>query len=285
MLCPIPPLFHTRARARSFAAEEAIGYIRLCRPGSVIGPQQLYLKEIEPLMRREGAAWRARAGDAAAAPPLAWGPAAPGRAAAMLPVRLGASVVAAAAASAAPAAAAAKAGITGRLSLVVDATGDSAASTPKAADGSAASSVGSGLSALSLGSEAPTPAAGTAPSPLRASSAAAQRQGGGGGGGGTLHGILSSVLGGNLASMLGRSTPASAASAASAAAAAPAPAFLGGGWQAAAGSLAAAAAAGGNGGQQQGIVRVLAPNGQPRKVPLSALQQPGACGQRAADFL
>ncbi|KAI8468258.1 MAG: cell division cycle protein 14, partial [Monoraphidium minutum] len=41
-----------------FTAEEAIGYIRVCRPGSVIGPQQNYLKEIQPLMWREGDAHR-----------------------------------------------------------------------------------------------------------------------------------------------------------------------------------------------------------------------------------
>jgi hypothetical protein len=43
---------------RSFTAEEALGYIRLVRPGSVIGPQQAFLREIQPLMWSEGDAWR-----------------------------------------------------------------------------------------------------------------------------------------------------------------------------------------------------------------------------------
>lgn len=29
-----------------FTAEEVIGYIRVCRPGSVIGPQQNFLREV-----------------------------------------------------------------------------------------------------------------------------------------------------------------------------------------------------------------------------------------------
>jgi cell division cycle 14 len=33
-----------------FKAEEIIGYLRLCRPGSVIGPQQDFLQEIQPLL-------------------------------------------------------------------------------------------------------------------------------------------------------------------------------------------------------------------------------------------
>jgi cell division cycle 14 len=42
-----------------FKAEEALGYIRVVRPGSVIGPQQLFLGEIEPRMHAQGRAWRA----------------------------------------------------------------------------------------------------------------------------------------------------------------------------------------------------------------------------------
>ena len=38
-----------------FTAEEVIGYIRICRPGSVIGPQQNFLREV-----RRGAALRGR---------------------------------------------------------------------------------------------------------------------------------------------------------------------------------------------------------------------------------
>jgi protein-tyrosine phosphatase len=42
-----------------FRAEEALGYIRVVRPGSVIGPQQLFLGEIEARMHAQGRAWRA----------------------------------------------------------------------------------------------------------------------------------------------------------------------------------------------------------------------------------
>jgi cell division cycle 14 len=41
-----------------FTAREAIGWMRVCRPGSVIGPQQQYLESIEPRMWDEGAAFR-----------------------------------------------------------------------------------------------------------------------------------------------------------------------------------------------------------------------------------
>jgi protein-tyrosine phosphatase len=41
-----------------FRAEEALGYIRVVRPGSVIGPQQLFLGEIEARMHAQGRAWR-----------------------------------------------------------------------------------------------------------------------------------------------------------------------------------------------------------------------------------
>jgi protein-tyrosine phosphatase len=37
-----------------FTAEEVIGYMRVCRPGMVIGPQQHYLKQIEGRMWQEG---------------------------------------------------------------------------------------------------------------------------------------------------------------------------------------------------------------------------------------
>lgn len=36
-----------------FAADEAMGWIRLCRPGSVIGPQQIYLLDYEKKIRKE----------------------------------------------------------------------------------------------------------------------------------------------------------------------------------------------------------------------------------------
>lgn len=39
-------------------AAEAIGWMRVCRPGSVIGPQQHYLQQMEGPMRREGMAFR-----------------------------------------------------------------------------------------------------------------------------------------------------------------------------------------------------------------------------------
>ena len=37
-----------------FTAKEAIGYIRVCRPGSILGPQQAYLCEAEGKLRKEG---------------------------------------------------------------------------------------------------------------------------------------------------------------------------------------------------------------------------------------
>jgi len=49
-----------------FRAEEALGYIRVVRPGSVIGPQQLFLGEIEGRMHAQGRAWRAAAAGASA---------------------------------------------------------------------------------------------------------------------------------------------------------------------------------------------------------------------------
>lgn len=44
-----------------FSAEEAMSYIRLCRPGSVIGPQQHYLIDHAPRLLREGECCRAHA--------------------------------------------------------------------------------------------------------------------------------------------------------------------------------------------------------------------------------
>ena len=50
-----------------------IGYIRVCRPGSVIGPQQNFVKEIQALMWHEGEVYRAAQGPI---PPMpVWGPA------------------------------------------------------------------------------------------------------------------------------------------------------------------------------------------------------------------
>ena len=42
-----------------FTAREAIGWMRVARPGSVIGPQQQFLESIEARMRADGAAFRA----------------------------------------------------------------------------------------------------------------------------------------------------------------------------------------------------------------------------------
>merc|ERR1719506_102498 len=39
-------------------AADCIAWLRLCRPGSVIGPQQLFLQEMEKRMVREGEACR-----------------------------------------------------------------------------------------------------------------------------------------------------------------------------------------------------------------------------------
>mmetsp|Transcript_4965 Transcript_4965/g.10684 ORF Transcript_4965/g.10684 Transcript_4965/m.10684 type:complete len:710 (+) Transcript_4965:238-2367(+) len=41
-----------------FTAEEVIGYIRVCRPGSVIGPQQNFLRDVEARMWHEGDMYR-----------------------------------------------------------------------------------------------------------------------------------------------------------------------------------------------------------------------------------
>lgn len=45
-----------------FTAEEAMGYIRVCRPGSVIGPQQHYLAHYGPALARLGQEMRAAKG-------------------------------------------------------------------------------------------------------------------------------------------------------------------------------------------------------------------------------
>jgi cell division cycle 14 len=37
-----------------FPAADFIGWIRIARPGSILGPQQNYLIEIEKVMREEG---------------------------------------------------------------------------------------------------------------------------------------------------------------------------------------------------------------------------------------
>jgi len=43
-----------------FTAEEVIGWMRICRPGMVIGPQQHFLKDIEQRMWQEGEAMKVR---------------------------------------------------------------------------------------------------------------------------------------------------------------------------------------------------------------------------------
>eukprot|EP00775_Hariotina_reticulata_P004251 gene4251-4502_t len=45
-----------------FTAEEVLGYIRICRPGSVIGPQQNFIKDIQHIMWAEGDTYRATNG-------------------------------------------------------------------------------------------------------------------------------------------------------------------------------------------------------------------------------
>lgn len=42
----------------NMTAVEAIGWMRICRPGSVIGPQQHFLQEMESTMHKEGMAFR-----------------------------------------------------------------------------------------------------------------------------------------------------------------------------------------------------------------------------------
>jgi protein-tyrosine phosphatase len=43
-----------------FTAEEVIGWLRIVRPGSVIGPQQQYMKDVQARMWREGQMYRER---------------------------------------------------------------------------------------------------------------------------------------------------------------------------------------------------------------------------------
>ena len=43
-----------------FTAEETIGWLRIVRPGSIIGPQQDFMREMEQAMWREGEVFRAR---------------------------------------------------------------------------------------------------------------------------------------------------------------------------------------------------------------------------------
>lgn len=45
------------------SANELIAWMRICRPGTVIGPQQQFLKEIEPKMWKEGDLWRQQNGN------------------------------------------------------------------------------------------------------------------------------------------------------------------------------------------------------------------------------
>lgn len=41
-----------------FSANEAVGWLRLCRPGSVIGAQHRFLIKCQPWLRHQGAMWR-----------------------------------------------------------------------------------------------------------------------------------------------------------------------------------------------------------------------------------
>mmetsp|Transcript_37412 Transcript_37412/g.74088 ORF Transcript_37412/g.74088 Transcript_37412/m.74088 type:complete len:239 (+) Transcript_37412:862-1578(+) len=43
-----------------FTAAEVIGWFRICRPGTIIGPQQHYMAEMEQVMWREGDLYRQR---------------------------------------------------------------------------------------------------------------------------------------------------------------------------------------------------------------------------------
>lgn len=46
----------------NYSAREATAWCRICRPGSVVGPQQQFLASVEEQMFREGQAWRASNG-------------------------------------------------------------------------------------------------------------------------------------------------------------------------------------------------------------------------------
>jgi cell division cycle 14 len=52
-----------------FSAAEIIAWFRICRPGSVIGPQQHFMQEMEPHMWREGEAFRLQQNVQAKPPP------------------------------------------------------------------------------------------------------------------------------------------------------------------------------------------------------------------------
>jgi hypothetical protein len=45
-----------------FSAAEAIAWMRVCRPGMVIGPQQQFLEELQPIMWQEGEQMRSQPG-------------------------------------------------------------------------------------------------------------------------------------------------------------------------------------------------------------------------------
>lgn len=93
-----------------FTAEEVIGYIRVCRPGSVIGPQQGFIKDIQRIMWMEGDAYRAVHGPQP--PPLVWG--------------ITPAAAALSAGSSKEAGGRSSAGGAGTINLMVDATGRSA---------------------------------------------------------------------------------------------------------------------------------------------------------------
>lgn len=131
-----------------FTAEEVMGYIRVCRPGSVIGPQQGFIKEIQRIMWMEGDAYRAVHGPHP--PPLMWG------------ITPAAASMAAIAAQAA--AGKSSGGGAGTVSLVVDATG-------RSADGVRPSLLGQSTSSSKLCGIGISPAAGstilmTCPGPI-----------------------------------------------------------------------------------------------------------------------
>merc|ERR1712045_923852 len=46
-----------------WTASQIISWLRICRPGSVIGPQQIYLEEIQAKMYREGAEYHKKFGN------------------------------------------------------------------------------------------------------------------------------------------------------------------------------------------------------------------------------
>ncbi|KIZ02856.1 protein phosphatase [Monoraphidium neglectum] len=136
----------------SFTAEEVIGYIRICRPGSVIGPQQNYLQQMQAIMWREGDAWRATHGPAP--PPLAWGPAAPSRAGSMRTLAAGPTAGGPAEKPQQAAQQAAR-----PFSLAVDATGDAFLSRQTSSGGGAARGANGGSSGGGGGTAARAPSA------------------------------------------------------------------------------------------------------------------------------